>query len=134
MIPGFVFLAFGVFLLASSFALPEGVGRVPGPGFFPKAIGAAMMVLAVIEIAGARKRRAEPQEWIGIRMAAGAVALLAVYLVSWNLAPFAVRTPVFLAALLRLAGEGWRASLTVAAVLTALVFAAFRLGLRLPLD
>ncbi|MBK9167476.1 MAG: tripartite tricarboxylate transporter TctB family protein [Bryobacterales bacterium] len=134
MIAGIVFLVFGVFLLTSSFVLPEGVGRVPGPGFFPRAIGAAMTLLAAAEIAAARKRTAESQEWVGVRMAAGALALLAVYLAAWNLVPFAVRTPLFLGALLRLAGERWRASLTVAVVLTALIFAAFRLGLRLPLD
>ena len=34
-------------LLFGSWLLPSGMGRLPGPGFFPGVIGAAMMALSV---------------------------------------------------------------------------------------
>lgn len=127
-----LFLALGIALLAAASALPPGIGRLPGPGFFPAAVGAAILVLAGCLLAGSLRRREPPAESrpANTRLLAGAAALLFLYLLLWEVVPFAIRTPLFLVVFLRMAGERWRSSVAVSLVLTAAVLLAFQYGLR----
>lgn len=125
-----VFLLLGLYLLFSARQFPPGVGGMPGPGFFPAAIGAAMLLLALpLLVTGRSSPRVAPASrsvWI-------AISLLAAYLLLWNHVPFAVRTALFLVIYLRCLGQPFRAALKVAAVITLGVVAAFQYGLRVNL-
>jgi hypothetical protein len=125
-----VFLLLGLYLLFSARQFPPGVGGIPGPGFFPAVIGAAMLVLALPLLL---TRGAGPRPTAASQPALITVSLLAAYLLLWNHVPFSVRTALFLAIYLRCLGQPWRASLKVAAVLTLGVVAAFQYGLRVNL-
>jgi len=132
---GASFLALGMGLVASSYALPSGLGRLPGPGFFPRVIGGVMVLLS-LGLLGQARRATEP-----LRQGAGdlrtvllVLGLLALYLLGWGIGPFAVRTALFLLLLLRLLGQPWRTGVTLSLSLTAVVILAFRIGLRVPLE
>ena len=134
-IAALAFLAFAAALGVASWALPEGVGAVPGPAFFPLAIAAAMAALAFALVL----QPVPPAEAAAAgegtsQLVAGAIGLLFVYLLLWGTGMFALRTVVFLALLLRWTGQSWRASAGVAAALTAVVVLAFQVGLRVSLE
>lgn len=127
------FLLLGLLLLTSAAAFPPGVGGLPGPGFFPRVIGAVMVALAILLLA---------LVWRGPGPAPGAaplkpvlltVLLLAGYLALWERVPFALRTLLFVALYLRLLGQSWRAAVQVALGLTLFVVTAFQYGLRVGL-
>lgn len=129
------FLALGAGLVASSFGLPAGVGRVPGPGFFPRVIGGATLLLALLllgQTRGAAPRA--PAAPADLRAALGAMALLALYLSSWGTGLFALRTAVFLALFLRFLGQPWKPALAVSITLSAAVFFVFSAALGVSLD
>ncbi len=130
------FLAFAAALAAGSWALPEGVGAVPGPAFFPLAISAAMAALALALLLQRETAPMAPPALEGSRsrLAAGVIALLSVYLLLWGTGLFALRTLLFLTLLLRGTGQSWRTGVGVAAALTAVVVAAFQMGLRVSLE
>lgn len=129
------FSALGFYLALSAARFPAGIGRLPGPGFFPGLIGAAMMLLA-IALFFSRRRGAgngrDNADGSHTRVLA-ALALTALYVALWGRLPFALRTAIFVAVFLRSQAQPWRASLQVAAVLTAAVVAAFEYGLRVHL-
>jgi putative tricarboxylic transport membrane protein len=128
---GALFLALGVWLAAASAALPAGMGRLPGPGFFPGIVGGAIALLSALLIATALRGRAGAAfEFENARKLAGAAGLLLLYLLLWDRVPFEIRTAAFLAVLLRVFGERWRSAAAVSLVLTAAVGLAFRYGLR----
>ena len=130
------FLAFAAALAATSWALPEGAGAVPGPAFFPLAIAAAMAALSIaLLFQHAPGAAGETSTASGMsRRIAGAIGLLFLYLLLWGSGLFALRTAVFLCLLLRWTGQGWRSSAGVAATLTAVVVLAFQVGLRVSLE
>jgi hypothetical protein len=129
------FLLLGGYLVASASALPAGLGRLPGPGFFPQVIGSVTMLLAVaLLIQTARRREAGAFELANARGIAGAIGLVFLYLLLWGSGWFALRTAVFLALLLRFLGQSWTASIAVALALTAAVVGAFQYGLRISLE
>jgi hypothetical protein len=129
------FLLLGVYLVASASALPAGVGRLPGPGFFPQVIGSVTMMLAVaLLIQTARRRDGGDFEVANTQGIAGAIGLVFLYLLLWGSGWFALRTAVFLALLLRFLGQRWTASIAVALALTAAVVGAFQYGLRISLE
>ncbi|MBI1355085.1 MAG: hypothetical protein GC160_12120 [Acidobacteria bacterium] len=131
-IVGLVFAAFAAALMAGAKALPAGIGKQPGAGFFPFWIGVAMLLLAAPLILKTSPEKAkEPIRWSRPALVAG---LTLVYLLLWGSGWFALRTVVFLALLLRLLGESWRAGLGVSATLTAAVVLAFQYGLRVSLE
>jgi hypothetical protein len=130
-----LFLALGIYLLISAGQFPAGMGRLPGPGFFPGFVGAVVLILSLVLLAGAirEKERAE------FRLDnAGALActivLLVVYLLLWGRVSFALRTALLLILFLRLLGERWRSTLAVAVILTVAVLLAFQYGLRVDLQ
>jgi len=129
------FLLLGIYLIGSASGLPAGMGRLPGPGFFPQIIGAVTILLAVtLLIQAARRREGGDFELANPRGIAGAIGLVFVYLLLWGSGWFALRTAVFLALLLRFLGQRWSASVAVGLALTAAVVGAFQYGLRISLE
>ena len=131
------FALLGLYLVASSFSLPPGVGRLPGPGFFPRVIGAVIILLAGALFAQTLRARTLPQgEWRieNGRAIAGAIGLVFVYLLLWGTGLFAVRTAVFLALFMRFMGQPWKQSALVSLALSAVVVAAFQYGLHVSLE
>lgn len=131
------FALLGSYLIASSFALPPGMGRLPGPGFFPQVIGAAILFLAGALLVQTMRARSAPQsEWRieNGRAIAGAIGLVLVYLLLWGTGLFALRTAVFLALFIRFMGQPWKQSIAVSIVLSAVVVAAFQYGLHVSLE
>jgi hypothetical protein len=134
---GAAFLALGIGLAASSFALPEGVGRLPGPGFFPRVIGGVMILLSLALSWQSRRPGPAAQSTAAaadLRSVLGAVGLLALYLLLWGTGLFALRTGVFVVLLLRFFGQPWRTALAVSVPLTAAVVLAFQVGLGVSFD
>jgi hypothetical protein len=135
LILGASFLALGVALVVSSYALPRGMSGLPGPGFFPRVIGAVMMLLSLALVWQARRggeadRSAPPD----VRAVVGVVGLLFLYLLAWGTGLFPVRTAIFLLLLLRFLGQSWRSGLTVSLCLTAAIVLAFQVGLGVSLE
>lgn len=129
------FLAIAAALAAASWALPAGIGAVPGPAFFPLTIAAAMAGLSLALLRQAEHpAEAPPAPARATRLVASAIGLLFVYLLLWGTGLFPLRTVVFLSLLLRWTGQSWRASAGVAVTLTAVVVLAFQVGLRVSLE
>lgn len=135
LIVGGAFLMLGIAFVASSYALPEGMGRLPGPGFFPRVIGGAMALLSLALLWRARRgEEAADAAPADLRTVLGVVGLLFLYLLLWGTGLFPVRTAVFLLVLLRFLGQSWRSGLTVSLSLTAVIVLAFQIGLRVSLE
>ncbi len=117
--------------IVSARALPAGLANVPGAGFFPFWIGLAMLGLSIPLLFRNTGATEKAEGW---RQAAAVAGLTLVYLLLWGQGFFALRTFIFLAVLLRLLGESWRAGATVSATLTAAVVVAFQYGLRVSLE
>lgn len=129
-----LFLSLGMFLAVSSFFLPEGIGNLPGPGFFPAVIGFLVILLSALLLRGAWLGEARRVEVHNGRVLAGTAALTLIYLLLWGSGGFIVRTVIFLVLLLRLFGERWRTSVAVGIVLAGVITLGFRFGLRLTLE
>jgi hypothetical protein len=129
------FLLLGIYLAASAAGLPAGVGRLPGPGFFPQLIGSVTILLAVsLLVQTARRRDPGAFALANKKTVAGAIGLTFLYLLLWGTGLFALKTAVFLALLLRFLGQRWGVSVLVSLVLTATVVGAFQYGLRITLE
>lgn len=122
-------------LLFGSWLLPSGMGRLPGPGFFPGVIGAAMMALSVALVVRPSAAETAGSLLRGEMRTAGIAALLTFgYLALWGSGFFFLRTVLFLYLFLRILGEKPRAGVAVALVLTAAVTLAFQYGLHVTLE
>ena len=122
-------------LLFGSWLLPSGMGRLPGPGFFPGVIGAAMMALSVALVVRPSAAETAGSLLRGEMRTAGIAALLTFgYLALWGSGFFFLRTVLFLYVFLRILGEKPRAGIAVALVLTAAVTLAFQYGLHVTLE
>jgi hypothetical protein len=124
MITGLVFLTLGLYLTVSSLRLPSEAGM------FPRVLGVLMVLLA---LAALRDRRPAGSIENG-RTIAATLALTVLYLLLWGTGGFALKTALYLLALLRLYGQPWRPAAGAALFLTALVTLGFQLGLRLTLE
>ncbi len=134
-ISGALLAALGCALLASGAAFPAGVGGLPGAGFFPRAIGAAMALLAsALLLRGLRCWPDERPSTTDMREVAVISALLLAYLLLWGTGWFVVRTAAFVAITLLSLGQRWVPSLGYATALAALVYLAFDAGLNVSLD
>lgn len=127
------FLVVGLLLLTSAATFPPGVGGLPGPGFFPRVIGAVMAALAALLLAFAWRRPGPAPGAAPLKPVLLTVLLLAGYLALWERVPLAPRTLLFVALYLRCLGQSWRAAVQVALGLTLFVVAAFQYGLRVGL-
>lgn len=122
-------------LLFGSWLLPEGIGRLPGPGFFPMSIAGVMLTLSIALLLQPAAAEAAGSVWRGdLRLVAIASAITFAYLALWGTGFFFLRTVLFLYLFLRLLGERPRAGVAVALVLTAAVALAFQYGLHVALE
>lgn len=129
----FVILS-GLLLFGASL-LPEGIGRLPGPGFFPTSIGGVMLALSLALLARPAAAEAAGSLMRGDLRTAGVATLLTfAYLALWGTGFFFLRTVLFLFLFLRLLGEKPRTGAAVALALTAVVTAAFQYGLHVTLE
>lgn len=122
-------------LLFGSWLLPEGIGRLPGPGFFPMSIAGVMLALSIALLL--RPAAAESAGSLlrgDLRLVAIASAITFAYLALWGTGFFFLRTVLFLYLFLRLLGERPRAGVAVALALTAAVTLAFQYGLHVALE
>ena len=129
------FAVLAALLLLGSWLLPPGIGRLPGPGFFPGSIGAVMLALSVALLV--RPSAAESAGSLlrgDMRPVAFAVLMTFAYLALWGTGFFFLRTVLFLYLVLRILGERPRAGVAVALVLTAAVTLAFQYGLHVTLE
>ena len=134
-ISGGLFAAIGIALIASGSAFPEGVGGLPGAGFFPQAIGGVMAILACALVITRGKRDASDSIRMGnARQVAGAAGLLFVYLLLWGQGLFVLRTTAFLILTLRFLGQRWWPATVCSASLTAFAYLAFDTALNVSLD
>ena len=133
-IVAFVFLLLAGLLLLGSWLLPPGMGRLPGPGFFPGSIGGVMLLLSGALLL--RPPAAESSSLLSgdIRLAAVVAMLTMLYLALWGTGFFFLRTALFLFLFLRLLGEKAKTGAVVALALTAAVTIAFRYGLHVSLE
>jgi hypothetical protein len=120
----------GVALIANAMTFPRGVRGVPGPAFFPIALGAILLVLSAAVGFGATRHPAVPywdrtgREPIFGRMTL-LMLLLVTYVALWTFVPFVIRTPLLLIAVYRLFRESWIRAVVIAAMLTAALFGIF---------
>jgi hypothetical protein len=129
------FAVLAALLLFGSWLLPPGIGRLPGPGFFPASTGGVMLALSlallvrpsVAESAGSLLRG-------DLRLVGIAALLTFAYLALWGTGFFFLRTVLFLYLFLRLLDEKPRAGVAVAVILTAVVTLAFQYGLHVALE
>lgn len=129
------FAVLAALLLFGSWLLPEGIGRLPGPGFFPMSIAGVMLALSLALLV--RPAAAESGGSLlrgDLRLVAIASLITFAYLALWGTGFFFLRTVLFLYLFLRLLGEKPRAGIAVALVLTAVVTAAFQYGLHVALE
>ena len=128
------FAALGAGLLLAGAWMPPGMGRLPGPGFFPEVVGAVILLLAAaLFFVSLRKEVAGGFRLENRTALAATAALLIVYLALWGVVPFVLRTVVLLVVFLKMLGQRWRPALLVAVILTAAVVLAFQYGLRVDL-
>lgn len=132
-----LFGAFGLVILVAAWKLPAGIGNLPGPGFFPSVLGALMLGFALLlglERPRAADKDEQPaplaQSWI---LPASAAMLLAIYVFTWDLAPFLVRTPLMVLTLMRLSGASWKNTIIALVLFPLALYAIFQLGLRVDL-
>jgi len=120
----------GLALMLDAWTFPRGVRGVPGPAFFPLAIGGSIVALSAI--VGAHAWRAPivaywdrtGREPILRRMLL-LMALLLSYVALWNVVPFLWRTPILLILIYRLFRESWTRAVLLAAALTVALYALF---------
>jgi hypothetical protein len=129
------FAAFASLLLFGSWLLPPGMGRVPGPGFFPICVGVTMLALSLAMVVRPMALTAPLSLLRGDTRLAAIIALVTfAYLALWGTGFFFLRTVLFLFLLLRLLGEKSRTGIAVAVVLTTAVTLAFQYGLHVSLE
>ncbi|MDA0204457.1 MAG: tripartite tricarboxylate transporter TctB family protein [Acidobacteria bacterium] len=122
-------------LLLGAWLLPPGIGRLPGPGFFPGSIGGVMLALSVALLVRPSAAESAGSLLRGDLRLAGIAALITfAYLALWGSGFFFLRTVLFLYLFLRILGEKPRAGAAVALVLTAAVTLAFQYGLHVSLE
>lgn len=129
------FAALGAYLIVSAGGFPAGVGGLPGAGFFPRMIGALMVLLACGLFLKAQGRGGTAGfAFANAPQTAGAAGMLFLYLVLWGTGFFFLRTALFLTLFLKFLGQRWRSAAVAALVLTALVTAAFQYALNVSLE
>jgi hypothetical protein len=132
------FTLLGLAIIGDAWTFPRGARGVPGPAFFPMAIGGLLIVLSLAIGAGALRRPAAlywdrtGREPIFGRMTA-VMLLLVIYVSLWTAVPFLVRTPLLLVALYRLFRESWLRAALLAAAITAGLYAIFEGALSIQL-
>jgi hypothetical protein len=130
-------IVLGTYLVISSRAFPSGMGSLPGPGFFPLLLGIFFILFSAMIAREAWSVIPQPSvasvpasSW---KLPVVAALLVLVWLLSWGFAPFLLRTPLLVLALMRLSGSTWRSATLAAVLFTGALYAIFQLGLRVDL-
>lgn len=122
-------LAFAVAMFVLTFGFPPpGQANDPGTAAFPRLVGGALIVFAVLQLLGAEEGEPLPRGLTALRVS-GIVALLAVYAAVLEMLGFILATTLFLLAAILLAGA--RRPLYLALVPPVLSVALFYLFSRL---
>lgn len=134
------FTLLGLAIIGDAWTFPRGARGVPGPAFFPMAVGGLLILLSLAIAAGALRRpSASAAYWdrtgrepIAARMTA-VMLLLVIYVSLWSVVPFLVRTPLLLVALYRLFRESWIRAVLLGLAITAGLYAIFEGALSIQL-
>ncbi|MDR7544506.1 MAG: tripartite tricarboxylate transporter TctB family protein [Armatimonadota bacterium] len=135
---GLVFGLFGLFVAASAVRLGLGKWLSPGPGFFPFGVGLATLVLGVAlalpAARGGAGRGTAARSGAGAVKTAGAIAVLAAYALLLERLGFAPTTFLFIVAWVGgLERTRWKGTVSLAAAVTAAMYAIFVRWLQVPL-
>jgi hypothetical protein len=129
------FAALAGLLILGSWMLPEGIGRLPGPGFFPANIAGVMLALSIALLVRPSSDKSAGSLLRGdMRLVSIASLITFAYLALWGTGFFFLRTVLYLYLFLRILGEKPRAGVAVAVALTAVVTLAFQYGLHVTLE
>jgi putative tricarboxylic transport membrane protein len=131
-----VLLAFGLFAVWQASLLKVGSATSPGPGFFPLVLGIALALLAAALVgqawrAGAAPASVEPTS--DYKTIAGVLVLILIASLLLEPVGYVPTMIVLTAALLKLAGRGWKATLVIAVVAAVASYLLFDRGLGVPL-
>ena len=134
---GAVLLLFACAILWGSFLMSAGTSGAPGPGFFPRALGALLAAVSVGLLI--RAQRLEPAADVTVALGHRDIALTLLALAGFGLvferAGYLLSATLFLLVLLRaFAKRGWLGSLAaaVAIALVSYYFFVKLLGVMLP--
>lgn len=127
----------GAYLVISSRSFPPGLGSLPGPGFFPLLLGILILLFSAMIAREAWSPAPQSPGKAAVRQAdklpALAVLMVIAWLLTWDFAPFLLRTPLLVLGLMRTSGSNWRSAALSAILFTAALYAIFQLGLRVDL-
>ena len=128
-------LAVAIYVSFEGFTkLKLGTLRQPGPGFFPfwggLLLGACALILLVRSLKSRERRRFGAIPWPALIMVLGA---LLGYLLFLETLGFVIVTLLFLLALFCFAEIGWIKHVAWSVIATSLVYALFKLWLKVPL-
>ncbi len=128
-VTGLLLAGLGAALVLGSRGFPAAAGGVPGPGFFPMATGALLLVLGgALTLQGARHAADYWEKgWRDPAVARiiAVLGMIAIYIALWEVVPFLWRTPVSLAAVYIVLGERWPRALAFSAMITAALYGVF---------
>lgn len=130
------FGAFGVWFLRLSSHFPPSRSSAPGPGFFPELLAAVIVGLSVVQVVSVLLSN---QQWERPRLDPGIgrvllmVGSIVAFLFLWKSLRFEIASLVFLLGLTTFFGRGLiRQNLLFSLILTGMIVALFRYGLRVP--
>jgi hypothetical protein len=139
-VTGLGFFVFGLCFFLEARRLPSFDETGLGSGYWPSLVCGAIMVFGLIlAVQSATKNRgaryfsldAEKRRNIPDFFKVG--GLIIVYVALWGRVPYLVSTPILFAASTLILGLDWKRSLVSAVVVSAAIYAIFRLGLRVML-
>ena len=135
LVSAFFWLAVAIYVSYEGFTkLKLGTLRQPGPGFFPfwggLLLGACALILLVRSLKSRERLASGAIPWPALIMVLGA---LLGYLLFLEMLGFIIVTLLFLLALFCFAEIGWIKHVAWSAIATSLVYALFKLWLKVPL-
>lgn len=125
---GVMFVFFGTAAMAMSVGLTIGTAAKMGPGFFPFALGALLVVLGAVILMRGVAGTTGAREWPTLQFKPLAAVLLSVVLFSQTLVPLGLLLSTFLLVVLSSKASHefrWKEALTNAAVLVTIVLLVF---------
>lgn len=132
-LPPLVLLGWALFMAWSARSLKLGAPGHPGPGFFPFWMALALIGVALVILARElRAAPAPPPTWRWTRVAPAALALVAVA-PALGLLGFVSASALFLLALFRAMGTGWRGAVLLAVALAVAAYVVFDVWLQIQL-
>jgi hypothetical protein len=131
---GVLCAAFGALWIGSALGLPYMGDYAPGSGFLPLWLGVCLVALSLIHILACLRTRTLSAPIRNLRKVASVAAGLGACVAVIDPLGFVVAVGAYLVFLLRgVERESWRTSLAMSAGTVAVLFAVFRLWLKVPL-